>query len=367
MQTEGGRGKSSRMYHTLIIGAGQAGLAAGYYLGRAGIPFLILEANERVGDNWRKRWEGLELFTPQRYNALPGLPPPGKQWDLIDRNAAADYLEAYASHHALPITLLCTCELAKEENDTWVVTTDKGVFRAERLIVATGAYKDGYVPAELGASFPESILRLHSSEVRDVAELADERTSLLIVGAGASGQQLARLAARAGAATTLAGPPVANLPRQLLGRDIYWWLYGSGIMTLPTTRFPGKQMTRKQAGILTVGESEQPASVTRITSHVSHYTDRALHFRCQDTAPLPWPAQGRRSVVIWCTGYRNRYPFLPDRLLAGDGRPLQVGGVSTVDASVAFLGLENLRRPNSSLMGGVGRDAKELTAELLSQ
>lgn len=356
------------MHDALIIGAGQAGLAAAYYLKESGQDLLLLEGNARVGDNWRKRWEGLQLFTPQRYNGLPGKKPEGKDWSLINREEAADYLEAYATELRFPIQNNCTCVRAKKGSDgNWTVATTAGEFTAKRLVVATGAYKDAWLPQDLSTRFPAGIQQVHSSAIKRVSDLADSNTAVLMIGAGASGQQLSRLFVAAGAEVTLTGSEVSNLPRKFLGKDIYWWLYNSGMMSFSTTRFPGKQMTQKKQGVVTVGEPATAAEIKRIPKRITDYRAEKLVFNCNNTPDYAWPPAGKKALIVWCTGYQNHYPFLPGQLLDGAGQPLHQGGISTADASVAYVGLENLRRPSSSLLGGVGRDAREIVAELLQK
>lgn len=347
------------VYHTIVLGAGQAGLAAGYYLQKAGRDFLILEANDRVGDGWRRRWKGLRLFSPQRYNGLPGLAPAGDDWYLPSRLEIADYLENYARHFALPVRNRRTCvRAAKEAAGHWLIETDQETFCAQNVVVATGAYRTPQRPAAVVDTFPATIDQLHSSEVREPDELARRYGSILFVGAGASGQQLARACAAAGAEVILAGPKVGNLPRHILGRDVYWWMYKSGLMGLRTDRPPGSLMA-SPGGDVTVGEPPLPAGVRRVETELIGYRDGALRWRCQSTAPepTPWPAAGHAGLVVWCTGYHNAYPFLPTDLLNEDGRPRRNGAISAVDPSVVYLGLPNLRRVNSGLMGGVGADA----------
>ncbi|MEO0734446.1 MAG: NAD(P)-binding domain-containing protein [Bacteroidota bacterium] len=352
-------------YDFIVLGAGQAGLAAGYYLQQAGRRFLLLDAHARVGDSWRLRWEGLRLFSPQRYNALPGLAPLGEPWHRPDRLEMADYLETYAKRFALPVRSHCTCLQADYSNSGWRLETTQGTFSTHRLIVATGAYRTAYVPGELAAQFPARIKQYHSAEVRSVPAIVDAASSVLIVGAGASGQQLARLAVATRAEVLLAGPEVGNLPRTFLGKDIYWWLYRSGLMTMLTDRFPGKYL-RSEAGEVTVGEAPLP-EVRRFSTEVTGFVNEQLTFRCRKTVPkpVPWPAFGRRGVVIWCTGYRNEYPFLPERALDENGQPYHVRGLHPKLPGLGLLGLPHLRRTNSSLVGGVGEDARWVVNKLL--
>ncbi|WP_187270844.1 flavin-containing monooxygenase [Neolewinella aurantiaca] len=360
------------IFHTIIIGAGQAGLAAGYFLKEAGEDFLILDAHERVGDSWRKRWEGLRLFSPQRYNALPGLTPPFGEWHLPSRLELADYLEDYARHFGLPVRNLCTCVRARIKNDspetgerTWEVTTNDGTFLTRNLIVATGAYSTPTKPEAIADSFPADIRQLHSSEIRNVADIADAETDVLVVGAGASGQQLSRLLLDTGASVTLAGPTMGNLPRSFLGKDIYWWLYNTGVITLRTDKFPGKLLLNDGAGDVTVGEPPLPAAIRRIKTHIARYSEGSLRCKCEKTAPDPieWPKSGKKGVVLWCTGYKNLYPWLPTEMMDEDGRPLLDSGRSEKYPEVTFIGQPNLLRPSSSLVGGVGRDAKALLSK----
>lgn len=331
----------------------------------------MLDAHERVGDNWRKRWEGLKLFSPQLYNRLPGLAPPEKDNYLPTRLDLANYLEDYARHFGLPVRNLCTCVRAQivpvkgkgaAQKRVWEITTSNGTFLAHNLVVATGAYSTPSKPEAIADSFPPEIKQYHSSEIRNVEDIADAGTDALVVGAGASGQQLSRLLLKTGASVTLAGPAMGNLPRSFWGKDIYWWLYKTGLITLRTDRFPGKQLLNAGMGDVTVGEPPLDPAIRRIKTHIARYSEGSLRCKCQKTAPtpIPWPAEGKQGIVLWCTGYRNRFPWLPAEMLDENDSPNIENGRSTIYPEVAFLGLPNLRRTNSSLVGGVGEDAKAL-------
>ena len=357
-------------YDTLVIGGGQAGLAAAYHLQRAGRSYLVLDAHERTGDNWRTRWAGLRLFTPQRYSQLPGLPPEwdADPWYLPDRLETADYLERYVAHHDLNVR---SGQRVTAVEPGFTVTTETGKrFRAANVIVATGAYRTPFRPA-VSRMFPAGIRQLHSSELRQVAEVADLVDTVLVVGAGASGQQIARLFAETGTEVLLAGPSVGNLPRRVAGKDVYWWMYKSGIMRARTDRGPGKLLV-SSGGEVTVGEQtaelEALPEVVRLRGHVDRYQNGTLTFRERKDAPAPldWP-RGRAAAIVWCTGYRNAYPFLPAAALGEDGQPFQRAGVSETVPGLFYVGLPNQRRVNSALLHGAGEDAAAIVRVLPSR
>src|SRR6187200_2644462 len=111
---------------TVIVGAGQAGLATAYHLKRRGRDCVVLDANQRVGDNRRRLWDSLRLYSPARYDALPGLPFPAKKWACPGKDEVADYLEQYAAHHALPVRLGVRVEKVTRDGDRFVVRTSEG-------------------------------------------------------------------------------------------------------------------------------------------------------------------------------------------------------------------------------------------------
>lgn len=349
----------------IVIGGGQAGLAAGYHLKQAGLPYLILDAQPRIGDSWRKRWNGLRLFSPQRYNQLPGATPSGDPLHLPDRLELADYLEEYATQHQLVVRSGQVVDEVAVTSTGFTVRTRTSDYACAQVIVATGAYHTPSVPHKLDETFPPETFRLHASEVREVADLVGSDTSVLVVGAGASGQQLARLALDTGAEVILTGPEVTNLPRKVFGKDIYWWLYGSGMMSLRCDKVPGRWLADDSRGTVTVAENTATLlarpQLTRVADHLSKYAGGQLHF--SKTPPLDWP-KAKKGIVLYCTGYRNSYPFLPVAAVDGEGTPLERGGISTSLPGLYYLGLPNLRHLNSSLVGGVGRDAAQIVTTM---
>jgi putative flavoprotein involved in K+ transport len=153
-------------FDTVVIGGGQAGLAVGYYLKKRGRSFVMLDANERIGGSWRTRtWHSLRLFTPARYDSLPGWPFPAQSWSYPTAREAADYLEAYAARFELPVRTGMSVNRLGKERDRYVVECGERRFEADRVVVATGFYGKPSVP-ELASELDARIVQMHSSEYR---------------------------------------------------------------------------------------------------------------------------------------------------------------------------------------------------------
>jgi putative flavoprotein involved in K+ transport len=176
----------SERVETVIIGGGQAGLATGYQLATRGLPFVILDANERIGDGWRERWDSLRLFTPARYDGLPGWPFPAPAWSFPNKDEVADYLEAYAARFDLPVRTGIRVDGLSREADQCVVAAGDRRFEAEQVVVASGAYQRPRLPA-FAAELDRGLVQLHSSEYRDPSQLHEG--GVLVVGAANSGAE----------------------------------------------------------------------------------------------------------------------------------------------------------------------------------
>lgn len=134
------------MYDVLVIGAGQAGLAAGYYLQQSGLTFLIVDAASSVGQSWRKRYDSLRLFTPRMYDGLPGMPLSGNKNSLPSKDEIADYFENYAKQMELPIKLNCEISRLSKQDEVYYAETNDGMIEARNIIVATGPFQNKNVP-----------------------------------------------------------------------------------------------------------------------------------------------------------------------------------------------------------------------------
>src|SRR5438552_13963669 len=181
-----GEGGSERI-GTVIIGGGQAGLAAGYELARRGKPFVIVDASERIGDAWRTRWDSLRLFTPARYDGLPGWRFPAASWSFPTKDEMADYLEAYAARFELPVRTGVRVERLSREDGVFVVKAGGRRFEADRVVVASGAHRTPRVPA-FAAELGPDVVQLHSCEYRGPSQLREG--GVRVVGAGNSGAEI---------------------------------------------------------------------------------------------------------------------------------------------------------------------------------
>lgn len=346
----------------LIVGGGQAGLATSYFLRQANIPHCVLEARERVGDQWRARWDSLHLFSPARYNELPGCTFPAAARELASKDQMANYLEAYVQEFQLPVLTSEPVRAIQRRLNYFLVHTPTQSWQAQKVVIASGAYRDPFIPDPLAQQLPNTVSQIHSSTYQNPAQLA-EFGRILVVGAGASGLQISRELAAAGHQITLAGPKVDHLPRTFFGQDIYWWLYRLGVMQARIDSPIGRYLRRKPlSGEVVVGDDD----CAIVAAHgmdrrpkLTGATTKSLRFADNSQMALP-------DLVIWCTGYRNRFSFLNIPEAFDDtGQVQHERGRSPVEG-LYFMGMHHMIHINSSLIGGVGADAQQLVGQLLA-
>ena len=170
----------TEVFDTVIVGGGQAGLATGYHLQKRGRPFVILDASERVGDPWRKRWDSLRLYSPASHDGLPGMRFPAKRTHYPTTHEMADYLESYAARFALPVRSATVVESLAKEGERYVLAAGEERFAADNVVVATGVMQTPYVPS-FAAELDARITQLHSNDYRNLSQLQDG--PVLVVGA----------------------------------------------------------------------------------------------------------------------------------------------------------------------------------------
>lgn len=350
-------------FETIVIGGGQAGLATGYQLARRGLPFVILDAGERVGDSWRDRWDSLRLFTPARYDSLPGMPFPAPASTYPSKDEIADYLESYATSFDLPIRTGVKVDRLFEEGERFVVTAGDLRFEADNVVVATGAYHTPRVPA-FASKLDSSILQMHSSRYRDPTQLREG--GVLVVGAANSGAEIALdlsphhrtwLSGRdPGQEPTRAG----SLPDRLFVPIM--WFVASRVVNVrnPIGRKVRDRFIDPPRGI-PLGRARRKDILSAGIERVPRTTD------VRDGYPML--EDGRIldvSNVIWCTGFVPDYSWIDLPVVGENGYPSHNRGVVVSQPGLYFIGLLFLSTLSSALVGGVGRDAGHIAAHLNS-
>lgn len=349
-----------------IIGGGQAGLAMAHALIsrglRGGQDFIVLDAADRTGASWSNRWDSLRLFTPARYSALPGMPFPGPPDAYPGKDDVAAYLTAYAARFDLPVqhhTGVHHVELldpgARNTTRTgFALTTDRGPFHAEAVVVATGPFQLPAVPA-LAERLAPHVQQLHSAEYRNPTQIPAGH--ILVVGAGNSGVQIAADLASTHQVTLAMGTRLPTLPQRLAGRDIFDWLTRSRFMDLTIDSRLGRRLAAR--GDVLVGT--RPRDLGAIGVRVS---GRAVTAGDHEVT-LDGGHRLEPDAVIWATGYRPDHTWLPTPALRPDGLPCHRRGLTPVPG-LAVLGLPWLHTRGSALLGWVGHDAAWIADRLLT-
>lgn len=344
----------TRSYDTIVIGGGQAGLATGYYLKQHKQDFVILDENERTGDSWRKRWDSLRLFTPARFDGLPGMPYPASAYVFPAKDEMADYLQAYAARFKLPVqTGVCVDRLWRN-NDRYMIAAGDLRFEANHVVVAMSNWQKPRVPA-FARELDPGIVQLHSSEYRNPSQLRDG--DVLIVGAGNSGAEIALDVAR-DHRVWLSGRDNGHFPFQIGGfayRLFIASLVGRGLFHyLLTLKTPIGRKARTK--LLSHG---QPLIRVKPRDLVAAGVQR-LPRTTSVRGGLPVLEDGQVldvANIIWCTGFHPGFSWI-DLPRFGEQGPLHERGVATGEPGLYFVGLSFLFAASSSMVHGVGRDAE---------
>jgi putative flavoprotein involved in K+ transport len=346
---------------TIVIGAGQAGLSVGYYLARLGLPFLILDVNNRVGDNWRQRWDSLRLFTPARFDGLAGMPFPASGSYFPTKNEMANYLESYATRFALPVRTGVRVESVERTAAGLLITAGEARFMAENVVVAMASYQRPRVP-EFASQLDPAIVQLHSSEYLRPSQL--KPGGVLLVGAGNSGAEIALEVARNGHPTWISGRDVGHVPFRVDGLAAHLLLsrlvlrgFFHRVLTVDTPI--GRKVRPK---ILSIGGPlirTKPkdlinAGISRVPRTVGVEQGRPL-------------LEGGRvlevSNVIWCTGFHPGFSWikLP---VHGETEPRHHRGIVASEPGLYFVGLHFLYSLSSTMIHGVARDAERIARHI---
>jgi putative flavoprotein involved in K+ transport len=349
-------------YDTIVIGGGQAGLSTGYYLKQQGRDFIILDANERIGDSWRKRWDSLRLFTPARYNGLPGMPFPAPAHTFPTKDEMADYLEAYAAQFKLPVRAVVRVDCLSKQGDRFIVTAGDHRFKAKNVVVAMSNWQSPRVPP-FAKELNPGIVQLHSSEYRNASQLQDG--GVLIVGAGNSGGEIALEVAR-NHPTWLSGRDTGHIPfrieglvaRLLLIRLVLRVLFHRVLtVNTPIGRKRRPKFLSHGMPLIRVKPIDLAAAGIERVPRMIGVRDG-----------LPLLENGRVldvANVIWCTGFHPGFSWI-DLPVFGEKEPMHERGIVAKEPGLYFVGLHFLYAASSGQIHGVERDAKYVVQHLVS-
>lgn len=398
---------------TVVIGGGQAGLAMSRCLTERKIDHVVLERG-RLGERWRsERWSSLRLLTPNWQSRLPHWHYRGKNPDgYMTVPEYLSYLEAFARSFDAPLRTGTTVRSVERLGEKrFRVATDRGVWIAGNVVIATGFCDQPRLP-ELRSGLAEEILQLVPTAYRDPSQIPEG--GVLIVGASATGAQLAEELAAAGRRVTLSVGRHVRLPRRYRGRDILWWIEMMGGFLAaadpaversspPPQLVGGAEPRDLDLGVLqdrgirlvgrTVSADGHVVAFADDLAKTVHAADVALEQtldkidafarvmgleekvarpeKMRRVRPRPAPTEidlgeeGIRSV-IWATGYRRSYPWLKVPVLDGQGEIRHEGGI-TSEAGLYVLGMRFQRRKNSNFIDGVGNDAEEICRHLAAR
>lgn len=347
------QGASERI-DTLVIGGGQAGLAVGYHLAQRGVPFLIVDANERTGDSWRHRWDSLRLFTPNPFSGLPGMPYPDQSWSFATKDEMADYLESYAREFELPIRHEVEVSRLSRRDDRFLASTTDGEIVADNVIVAMSSWQVPRIPP-FASELDPRILQCHVGDYKNPGQLEDGPA--LVVGAGNSGAEISKELATNGHMVWLSGPSTGQLPFRPESRV--------GRIMMPIV---GKVFLHRLFAISTpIGRKLRPKFLSK--------GEPLLRVKARDLAELGVERVGRTigvvdgypeledgsvmdvANVVWCTGFEPGFSWIEIPIFDEAGNVNHERGVIDDEPGLFFVGLKLLYAPSSSTLLGVGRDA----------
>lgn len=356
----------------VVVGAGQSGLAAGYFLKRAGLDFTILETNARVGSGWRRRWASLRLYTPARYSSLPGLKFPAPGGSFPGKDEFADYLESYAEHFQLPVQTGVQVLAVRRTGGVFEVQTSSGTILARAVVASPGATSTPYVP-EVALDLAGKIQQLHSLDYRGPAGLP--AGDVLVVGAGCSGAEIALELAQehSSGKVYLAGRPTPHIPDAVFrwAGPVFWRLINS-VLTLDTK--PGRKVAAdfhsRGAPLIRISITDvERAGVIRLP-RVTGAVDGQPVFDVGTSdggTARPGAVPGNLGTVIWATGYRPDYGWIEGLPVDGLGWPVNTRGVVEDIPGLYFVGMPFQYALASGTVGGVGRDAEYVVEKLLAR
>jgi putative flavoprotein involved in K+ transport len=339
-------------FEALIVGAGQAGLAMGHFLARQGRRFVILDRSDLIAAAWRERWESLTLFTPRRYDSLPGLPFPGDPNGYPTRDEVIAYLERYAETFNLPIELNSNARRVSAVDGRFLVEVDGRTIVSDNVVVATGPFQTPHVP-DLADRLAPNVFQTHSVGYRKPSDVT-ERT-VVVVGGGNTGFQIAKELSATHHVYLSVGSRQTPLPQKVLGRDLFWWLTKTRLLNKTVESRLGRRLQHRE----TLIGSGPPELKKRYGVELKPRVVDAS----EDTIRFADGSELKVDAVIWATGYRPDFSWIDLPVFDSDGRVRHRRGVTDVPGFY-FLGLTWQYTRGSALLGWVKDDAAFIAGQI---
>ena len=347
-QLEGGSGDR---FDVAVIGGGQAGLAMGYFLAKEGRHFTILEGADSIGAAWRTRWDSLVLFTPRRYDGLPGLPFPGDPDGYPGRDEVISYLERYASTFELPVELNSPVQSVAPADGAFILNLGARTLEADQVVVATGPFQVPNVPA-FAADLTSDVTQLHSTGYQRPSDVPEG--TVVVVGGGNTGFQIAKELSTTHRVHLAIGSRQTPLPQRILGRDLFWWLTKTGLIKKTVESRIGRR-ARDRDTLIGSSTRDVKRHGVEVKPRVVGASGGAVKF--EDGSELEVDA------VIWATGYRSEYGWIDVPVFDQTGRVLHRRGVTDYPG-LFFVGLTWQHTRGSALLGWVKDDAEFISERI---
>ncbi len=335
----------------VVVGAGQAGLAIGYFLARQGRDFTIVDAAVEPAWEWRQRWESLRLFTSARYSGLPGLPFPGDPDHYPHRDEVVAYLTTYADHFGLPVELDSRVRSIRRRDDVFRVELADRTYETRQVVIATGPFQVPRTP-NFAAELDMDVVQLHSSSYRSPKDLPSG--TVLVVGGGNTGYQIAEELSATHDVHLAVGSRQTPLPQRLLGRDLFWYLDKTGLIGTTVESRVGQRLKDRD---------------TLIGSRPRNLRARGVQFHpravdaVESTMTFADGGELNPDAVIWATGFGVEHSWIDVPVFTPDGHVMHRRGI-TASPGLYFLGLLWQYTRGSALIGWVKDDAEYIARQI---
>lgn len=343
---------SPTIKHTIVIGAGQSGLAVSYYLKDKSIDYLVLDESSEIGHSWSNRYDSLKLFTNIRHNSLVGLNFPGDKNHYPTKDETAAYLKQYAKHFQIPVKHDTSVKSLRKSDELFVIETNNGTYHSKNIIVCTGAFHTPFIP-EIGTKTSKEIFQIHSKKYKNSSQLKKGKT--LVVGGGNSGVQIVEELVNEGKEVYFSyRGQLKGIGNNPLG---VWLTFATGLVFASKHSFVGKHIMKN-------GEVIIGTDLKKLFSHSNLIQTGAMLGAKENELKFERMNVNDVSNIIWATGYTADFNWIQLPIFDEQGNLETDYGVTRIKG-LFFVGSAWQRSRASWLIGGVSRDAKYIAEKII--